>query len=330
MLPADGCRTFALRRRGVASMLAASCLPNSRSSADEASLRGEALFRELRFDDAIEAFREAVTADTLFALAWWRMSKAWGWTGTGGSEGHDALLRAAALASDLPTRERVLVRADTDLLEGSNASIPSLRSHLARHPEDADAWSWLGEFATHAPWLSMAPAEEAESSIARAVDLLPSFSPYYIHLIGLMMAEGREPEFQEYVRRVRSMNPRDAYLVAWQPAWDFSWGDPEQMRVAETFLRSLPLSQRLVVHQGTHATDAAIRVWASMDLFPRGFYDQAFPYMSSAVSGAAGIGPDQWEVRQAPGLLRWALLVGSTKPALSELSEAVARGPTTA
>jgi len=126
----------------------------------------------------------------------------------------------------------------------------------------------LGEFAAHAPWLSMASEDELESSFTRAVDLHPSFSPYYIHLIGLMMAGRREAEFQEYVRRAGSMNPEDAFLVAW--------------------------------------------------------------HISSAVSGAAGIGPDRWEVRQAPGLVRWALLVGSAEPTVSELSAAVARGPTIA
>ncbi len=296
----------------------------------EAYLRGEALFRQLRFDDATEAFREAITADSLFALAWWRMSEAWGWTDTSVDEGHEALRRAAALTAELPPRERVLLRADTDLQEGSNAAMPALRSHLARHPEDADAWNVLGEFAAHAPWLSMASEDELESSFTRAVDLLPSFSPYYIHLIGLMMAERRETEFQEYVRRAGSMNPEDAFLVAWQPAWDFHWGDPEQMSAAATFLRSLPMSQRAVASLGTHSTDAAMRVQASMDVFPRGFHDQAYPYLSSAVSGAAGIGPDRWEVRQAPGLVRWALLVGSAEPTVSELSAAVARGPTIA
>ncbi|MEJ2204392.1 MAG: hypothetical protein P8170_09795 [Gemmatimonadota bacterium] len=296
----------------------------------EAYLRGEALFRELRFEDAIEVFREAVTVDTLFALAWWRLSEAYGWAETGADEGHEALRRAAALAADLPARERVLVRADTDLQEGSNASIPLLRSHLDRHPEDADAWSLLAEFAAHAPWLSMAPEEELESSLIRAVELMPSFSPYYIHLIGLMMADGRETEFQEYVRQATSVNPQDAYLVAWQPAWDFFWGDPEQIRAAATFLRSLPISQRAVAGMGTLQSDAAIRVHSALDVFPKGFFDQAYPYMSSAVATAAGIGPEGWEVQQAPGLVRWSLLVEDPEPALSELSTAVARGPTMA
>ncbi|MHC4925630.1 MAG: hypothetical protein ACYTG4_16390, partial [Planctomycetota bacterium] len=296
----------------------------------EAYLRGEALYRELRFDDAIEAFAEATVADSLFALAWWSLSEAWGWVDPGSPVGLDALGRARGLSGDLPERERILLRVDAEMSLGSNAFIPALRSHLGRRPDDADAWNMLGELAAHAPWLSMSPKDEFEHAFVRATELMPSFSPYYIHLVGLMLADGREEEFQAYVAAAREINPEDDFLDTWQPAWDFHWGTLEEMAAAEAFFEAQPMTRRNSLALAQLASDQAVRALKALASFPLDAVEESFPFSPAAVSVHAGHDPEQWpwspSVRAA-GLQLWVFLTGDAEEAVTELSGRLAAGP---
>jgi tetratricopeptide (TPR) repeat protein len=298
----------------------------------EAYLRGEALYRQLRLEDAAGAFREAAVADERFALAWWRLSEVWGWLAPGAQEGLQALERAQGMSEALPERERILLRVRAGLTEGDKSGIAALRSHLARHPEDAEAWNMLGEGAAHLPWMSRADEGEMELAFARAVELRPSFSPYYIHLIGLLLAEGREEEFRAYLDQAATVNPEDEYLEYWPYAWDFYWGSPGEMQAAEAYFFTQPMARRNVVALGMLQSDAAIRSRAAMGLFTTEA-QEGFPFLTAAVEYSAGIGPALWDLpatSRAGGLVGWSLLTGEWESSRAELAENLGDGARTA
>jgi len=297
----------------------------------EAYLRGAAFYRQLAFAEAVEEYRDATEFDANFALAWRGLSDAWGWIAPGQEEGHRAGEIAAGLADRLPARERILLQVRAGLTAGSNEAFAELRAHIGRHPDDAEAWNELGEMAVHAPHLAMSVPQEARSSFERAVELQPTFSPYYIHLAGLAMAEGRAQDFDDIIERITEMNPDDALLPAWRPAWDYYWGTPEEMAAAEALFGTSTGVVRNTASLIPLHTDRTGRALIGALAFGRSLYESSFPYSITAIEMAAGLGPARWSTPEleprAPGFVQWALLTGEAEAGLAELAAAVARGP---
>ncbi len=300
----------------------------------EAYLRGEALYRQQLFEEAIEAFSDATRADSTFALAWWRLSEAWGWLDPGEPVGVAALARANAVADELPPRERLLLRADAGLQGGHNAAISELRTHLQLHSEDAEAWNLLGEYAVHASHLTGAPPDEYPNALRRATALMPTFSPYYIHLAGWAINERLEEDFAAVLAEMREANTDDPLLEAWPRSWDFYWGSDAEMAEAEAYFRGASMVQRNALAMGALNTDAAGRSVASMGLFTREIVQSAFPFTVTATEMSAGWGPDRWTERDlsrtAPTHVHWTLLTGQLEPGLTLLSSSLAGEPTPA
>jgi class 3 adenylate cyclase/tetratricopeptide (TPR) repeat protein/TolB-like protein len=144
-------------------------------------LGGEALFRRGNLDGATAAYERAVSADSTFALALFRLSLVCAWEGLLGRCGgrwaeYDR--RAMAYIDRLPPRAATLVRASHDQLG-------PLRELLRESPDDAETWHTLGDIYEHAPaWaLIIDREEEAERAFDRAIELDPGFASYYWHSI---------------------------------------------------------------------------------------------------------------------------------------------------
>ncbi len=151
----------------------------------KAYLEGEVLMRRSDFDAAIEAYRRAVEADSTFALAWYRMSDAYGWSESiASAQGLEAIERAARLADRLPEREAILVRANLALLRFTKDGVEPLRDAVRRFPDDADAWYLLADTYYHQR-STLATPEEVDRAFARAVEIDPRFTPYQLHRIHL-------------------------------------------------------------------------------------------------------------------------------------------------
>jgi tetratricopeptide (TPR) repeat protein len=146
-------------------------------------LEGEALFRRGDFEGAAQAYEDAIAADSLFALAYWRLSQALGWNETIATpRGRDANERALELIDRLPPREALLVRATRFTRLGDTASVALLREAVRRYPDDAEAWYQLGDAYFHVASV-LAGWEEAEEAFRRAVALAPRMAPYRMHLL---------------------------------------------------------------------------------------------------------------------------------------------------
>jgi hypothetical protein len=110
-----------------------------------AFLDGERELRDARPAAAVEQFQAAVAADSLFALAWYRLARAARWSEVD-SLSTAAARRAYALAGTLPQRQQAIIRAYHDLRFGSvRAAERQLVQMVRDYPTDIEGWMLLGE-----------------------------------------------------------------------------------------------------------------------------------------------------------------------------------------
>ncbi len=139
--------------------------------------------------------------DSLFALAWLRLSNSYGWLDDIGSA---AAARPADGASPswtrLPARDRILVQASRPTRTGDLGlcSMPASATGCERYPDDPDLWFELGEFIYHAGLSSgVATLPQAMEAFERAVELDPGFGPYQVHPLEFTIAGGDRAAAEE-------------------------------------------------------------------------------------------------------------------------------------
>ncbi|MBW2460155.1 MAG: hypothetical protein JRH11_00825 [Deltaproteobacteria bacterium] len=204
-----------------------------------AYLEGEAHFRVGRTTEALEAYERAVAADSTFALAWSRIAAAYGWLLTDQNARETARDRAEALADRLPAREATLLHAYAEVSRGiaTPGVLDELKRHVRRFPDDPEGWAVLGEYYLHVTGV-VHTEDDAAEAITRAVDLDPSFAPYYIHLLRYQVGVG-DWRFYEYMETYRGL-VSDARADRYQMQWDFHHGDSAAQTAAADFYRATP------------------------------------------------------------------------------------------
>ena len=152
-------------------------------------LRGEQFFRRTEWDSARTSYERAVTLDSTFALAYWRLG-----TMRAGSTAsipwHAFIRRAAALNQGLPPRESLLVVCDS-LFEALDVELCPIRLAVrtwrrlfstaervtTRYPTDPEAWVALGEARYHfGAGLGVSDAMTLEA-FERAIRLDSAYAP---------------------------------------------------------------------------------------------------------------------------------------------------------
>jgi tetratricopeptide (TPR) repeat protein len=150
----------------------------------KAFLQGEALMRRADFAQAIPHFERAVSADSTFALAYYRLATAYGWMyGLTAPANRENMERAARFIERLPERERILVRGGLALDRGTLDGIEPLRQASERFPDDAEIWYQLGDTYHHLGGEALVTRAATDSAFAKTIALDPTFSPAYIHLV---------------------------------------------------------------------------------------------------------------------------------------------------
>ncbi len=151
-------------------------------------VEGQNLYRSWKLDDAEAAFRQAIEADSLFALAHYGLGAVFGWgtptraNDNAGAQRH--LNIAFSLSERLPVRERRLIGIQRAYQNGFMREAGDSAEAVGRSlPEDADAQYHLGERRYHSwGWRSL--GLEPDSILApfrRAVELDPKYVPAYVH-----------------------------------------------------------------------------------------------------------------------------------------------------
>jgi serine/threonine protein kinase/tetratricopeptide (TPR) repeat protein len=169
---------------GVATNLAGATTPSL--EAYRAYLQGIESLNAWNLTEASRALQRAVALDSSFGLAYYKLSLARGWmAGPADSVGLEAIRQATRFADHLPPRERAMVGAYHQFLEGNfGASQAAYRTLLKRDSTDADAWYGLGDVTFHDPLTSREPERLTESlrAFKRAIALDPDYYLAYEHL----------------------------------------------------------------------------------------------------------------------------------------------------
>lgn len=195
----------------------------------KAFLEGEKYLRHGEFPDAIRAYDRAIREDSLFAYAYLRLAEAHGWNEArpGGAAFRQ---RTAELADRLPERQRFFALADQRLrTESDRAAIDSLIAATRRYPDDPGAWYLLGDAYYHFNHRARSPVtvREALGAFGRAVALDPSFAPYRIHIVELLLLEPEVDtvKVREALRELEGLSGQHWLLQASELAVQLAFGD---------------------------------------------------------------------------------------------------------
>jgi tetratricopeptide (TPR) repeat protein/TolB-like protein len=195
-------------------------------SALKAYLEGEALFRRSDFKGATAAYEQAVAADSIFALALWRLATCVGWQESIVS---DLMVqyaeRAGHHADRLPPREAALVRGFLALERGTLDGIEPLREFVRRYPDDVEGWYLLGDTYQHLGPQALIDPAEADRAFARAVQLDPSFTPAYIHLVDNAFADADSARAARWVATYARLAAGSSFDIAGRLEFDLAFGD---------------------------------------------------------------------------------------------------------
>ena len=233
-----------------------------------AFLRGEQFFRRTEWDSARTSYERAISLDTAFALAYWRLGTIRGWqNGIGDSLSHAYSYRAASLNQGLPPRESLLIACDSLMSTVRWTRLPdaAARDNLGRlfrtaeqvaasYPLDPEAWVALGEARYHFGGGLGISAEMMLGPFDRAVTLDSSYAPAYIHLVELAVRLGNRQKAHRYA----------AQFLALRPGGDQRLG----IRVTDRLLRGRSQAREVARLLDSIPDDALHSVWTNFWLAP--------------------------------------------------------------
>lgn len=194
-----------------------------------AYLEGEAAFRDFEFLPAFEAFQRAVTLDTLYAMAYYRLSVAAEWL-TRAEPAQEAAERAVRNASRLPARDRQLLDAFVAWRRGQHGEAERLyRAIIGTYPTDVEAWFQLGEVLFHTNPLHGRSIAEAREAFERVLSYEPRDLASLIHLIRIAALEGRLADLDSLAARFFAVNPEADRQYEVRSLQVVAHGDSNQM-----------------------------------------------------------------------------------------------------
>ena len=175
--------------------------------AAKAYYRAEAALGEGSFRAAIDAYEEAVQIDPSFALAYYGMASAADMLG----DDHLVLLAASQalqFAQRLPSRQKRLLSAFVARHQGDVAAARRMYAQLTTdYPDDAEAWSGLGETLFHLNPLDGRPITQARDAFERALQIDSTNTSAYVHLARVAALEGDDSRSQRMVAHARALAP---------------------------------------------------------------------------------------------------------------------------
>ncbi len=208
-------------------------------------LEGEALFRRGDFEAAVPAYERAVATDSTFALAFYGLEKAYGFSGDAGSDRYvEPVEQAMRWVDRLPAREAALVRAVHAWQQWALQETEELLQRLLRtYPDCAEGWFILGELYWHDGPNFPVSLEDAQQCFTRAVELDPEFAPYRVHLIDMAFVDvpdsAEAARLIEEYKRLGSASALHTRRVGL--GFDLAFGDQEQRERALASLDTVDL-----------------------------------------------------------------------------------------
>jgi DNA-binding SARP family transcriptional activator len=210
-----------------------------------AYLAGEQHLRRGEFGPAVDAFRAAVTVDSLFSLAWFRLGVALEWVQASSPERRVTLERAVAMSDRLTERDAMLVRAYHAYAFGSLEEAEALYRRLVTlYPEDVEAWYGLADALFHAGPIRGRPIAQAEPAFQRLLALQPDHVEGRLHLARLLALRA-DPEARAALDTLVTatlpmMAAGQGQAVRLRVLRAFALGDTAGLRVLEPEITALP------------------------------------------------------------------------------------------
>ncbi len=205
-----------------------------------AYLLGESLMREGRYGEAIEAFQQAVRADSLFAIAWYRLNVASDWASGINYGAESERVRLTTLSARLPEYERLIVEAHVLWRSAKADSAEALLRRVVLHyPEDAVAWYLLGEVLFHNNGRRGRLLEEARAPFEHVIAIDPYNHEAMLHLARIAARDGRQADALGFLDRAIARHPANLMgeLTAFRA---FVAADTSAERAAIASLRTNP------------------------------------------------------------------------------------------
>ncbi|MEE9162882.1 MAG: tetratricopeptide repeat protein [Candidatus Neomarinimicrobiota bacterium] len=212
-------------------------MTTSSLSAFKAYLEGESALRAGHFQAALDAYQLALAQDSLFALAYYRLSVAAEWL-TREKLSRDAAEEALRHAERLSERDRRLLEALLLQRQGAHNDAKSLyRSIVGAYPDDIEAWFQLGEVLFHTNGLSGHSHLESREAFERVLSLEPEHATALLHLARLSANEVRLSELDSLLVEFGKLSPSSDRQLEMLALQVFAHGDRTQEDQALTQLR---------------------------------------------------------------------------------------------
>jgi tetratricopeptide (TPR) repeat protein len=206
----------------------------------KAYLEGEVLFRRSDWNGAIEAYKRAIAADSTFALALYRLALCYGWSGGISELAEEFDERAARFSQRLSERDKILVEGSLGIDRASVAALEPLQEAVHSYPDDAEAWYMLGDAYVHVGPMALANfVDESDRAFGRAIDLDPTFSPAYIHLLENAFA-ARSERTSELVKTFGRIAPGGVVDRANRIALELIYGDSTSREMTSAAMDTVP------------------------------------------------------------------------------------------
>src|SRR5690349_11731388 len=261
----------------------------------KAFLYGEQFYRLGLWDSALVYYDQAIAQESLFGLAFRKMSIAVDWNPSSAStyrSGDEYKRRAVTLGHGLPPRDSLLnaagslgiasedATAPADLIRFTYREFSTIEDGVRRYPDDPEMWLGLGEARFHSPPpLGGVPAEALEA-FDSVIALNPGFAPAYEHTLHLAIRLRRPDLARKYAAAYLRLDPTDVNAS------------------------SIRLAALLLDPESAHgpATAAAIGRASTQDLFGAGMMhlgwwadsDETSIRLMRALTLRPGTGADAW------------------------------------
>ena len=201
-------------------------------------LKGEAALRTGDYRSAADAFRAAVEADALFALAWYRLAYTLSFTERS-AQAPQALARALALGDRMSERDRRLAQALSALLQVQTDRADRLyRAVLSDYPDDVEAWFGLADLHLHFGPLYGLPMDSVSGGFRRVLYFDPHHPEALVHLPWAVALDGSSASFDSAASRLLAAEPDGFYAPIYAAVLAFSRGDTAAQERAIARLRS--------------------------------------------------------------------------------------------
>jgi Flp pilus assembly protein TadD len=189
-------------------------LGNLSPAATASFLQGERAYRRGRFKEALEHYRNAVRADSTFALAGLKGAQAASWDGRM-TEAKQLILVARGHDAALAPRYAHFARGFEAYLDfQGDSAVQEFRKALQLDPEWAEAWAGLAEVYTHL-LPSDSPLDSlAQAAFAEAHRLDPTFAAVFYHLLEIAARKGDASGAARLMEQFRTAQPDSAQMVS--------------------------------------------------------------------------------------------------------------------